>query len=243
MTTLTAPTRRDEAWRYADIDAVAARWPLPPAERLVVAADTPLQRTLVEDAGAIRQIDLTLEPGARARIDLLHTGAGYGRVELTVRLEEGADFALHAAQVGAPGAVLEIVTRVTHAGPDATSRQVVRSVLGARATGTYLGKVAVAPGAQGTDSEQAVRAMLLDRTATANAVPQLDILADDVKCAHGAAIGELDAGALFYLASRGLDPAAAKHLLLHAFVAEAFDDAAEAEMLTTRALAALEGLL
>ena len=66
--------------------------------------------------------------------------------------------------------------------------------------------------------------MLLDRTATANAKPELEIFADDVKCAHGCAIGELDAQALFYLQSRGIPPAEAKRLLLQAFVAEALGD-------------------
>ena len=98
----------------------------------------------------------------------------------------------------------------------------IRSVLANHATGTYLGKVAVARGAHGSDAAQSVRAMLLDRTATANAKPELEIYADDVKCAHGCAVGELDAGALFYLASRGLPPATARKLMLHAFIAEAF---------------------
>src|SRR3546814_3588625 len=81
------------------------------------------------------------------------------------------------------------------------------------ATGTYLGKVAVARDAQQTDSEQDVKAMLLDRSATANAKPELEIFADDVKCAHGSAIGELDAMALYYLQSRGLPPGEAKKLM------------------------------
>ena len=105
----------------------------------------------------------------------------------------------------------------------------MRSVLAGQATGTYLGKVAVARGADGTDAEQSVRAMLLDRTATANAKPELEIYADDVKCAHGCAVGELDAAALFYLASRGLPPDEAKQLMLQAFVAEAFVGAADEE--------------
>ncbi len=95
----------------------------------------------------------------------------------------------------------------------------------------------------GTDGEQSIRAMLLDRTATANARPELEIYADDVKCAHGCAVGELDAQGLFYLQSRGLPPAEAKKLMLQAFIAEAFVDAPEEEVLTQAALAALGGLL
>jgi Fe-S cluster assembly protein SufD len=95
----------------------------------------------------------------------------------------------------------------------------------------------------GTDAEQSVRAMLLDRTATANARPELEIFADDVKCAHGCAVGELDAQGLFYLQSRGLPPAEAKKLMLQAFIAEAFVGAADEDALTQAALKALEGLL
>ena len=91
-------------------------------------------------------------------------------------------------------------------------------MLNGKATGTYLGRIEVARGAQKTDAEQSVKAMLLDRGATANAKPELEIFADDVKCAHGATVGELDADQLFYLASRGLPPAEARALLLEGFV-------------------------
>src|SRR3546814_12776886 len=66
--------------------------------------------------------------------------------------------------------------------------------------------------------------MLLDRTATANAKPELEIFADDVKCAHGATVGELDKTALFYMASRGMEPGLARTLLLRSFIAGVFDD-------------------
>ena len=131
---------------------------------------------------------------------------------------------------------MEVIATVTHAGPDARSRQVVRSVLAGQATGTCLNKVSVAKGANGADAGQSVRAMLLDRTATANAKPELEIFADDVKCAHGCAIGELDAGGLFYLQSRGLPPAEARKLMLQAFVAEAFAGAPDEEQLLALAL-------
>ena len=71
-------------------------------------------------------------------------------------------------------------------------------MLGGKAVGSYLGKVEVARGAQQTDGEQSVKAMLLDRGATANCKPELEIYADDVKCAHGASVGELDAMQMFY---------------------------------------------
>jgi Fe-S cluster assembly protein SufD len=85
--------------------------------------------------------------------------------------------------------------------------------------------------------------MLLSRTATANAKPELEIYADDVKCAHGCAVGELDANGLFYLQSRGLPPEEAKKLMLQAFVAEAFSGAADEEKLLALALERLGELV
>jgi Fe-S cluster assembly protein SufD len=192
------PTRKDEMFRYADIDALTRAWPLPEREAIVVPAGGNFARTIVQDSGTIHQLDVAIGKGATAAIHVLNSGGDYGRVELNVTLHEGADFKLGAVQIGSGAQTLEIITTVTHAEPGATSSQVVRSVLAGQATGTYLGKVAVARDAQHTDSEQSVKAMLLDRTATANAKPELEIYADDVKCAHGCAIGELDAMGLFY---------------------------------------------
>lgn len=243
MTTAALPTRRDEAWRYADIDAVAAAWPLPAPESIIVPANGDFKRAIVQDAGAIQQIEMSIGKGARAAFHVLNIGGAYGRIELHVTLHEGADFTLGAAQIGGGDQTLEIITTVTHAEPGATSRQVVRSVLGGTATGTYLGKVAVARDAQQTDSQQDVKAMLLGRSATANAKPELEIYADDVKCAHGCAIGELDAMALYYLQSRGIPPGEAKKLMLQAFVAGVFDGAEDEARLQELALTKLGELV
>ncbi|MGR4890181.1 SufD family Fe-S cluster assembly protein [Sphingopyxis sp. LARHCG72] len=243
MTTRDLPSRRDEAWRYSDIDAVTAAWPLPAPESIIVPAGGDFRRAIMQDTGAIQQIEMSIGKGAAASLHVLNIGGAYGRIELAVTLHEGADFHFGAAQIGGGQQNLEIITTVTHAEPGATSRQVVRSVLGGTATGTYLGKVAVARDAQQTDSEQDVKAMLLDRSATANAKPELEIFADDVKCAHGCAIGELDAMALYYLQSRGLPPGEAKKLMLQAFVAGVFDGAEDEEQLQALALAKLGELV
>lgn len=240
MTTL--PTRKDEAWRYSDPDALAEVWP-PAAESLVVPAGGARTRHLIQSASgdAVAVHDYTISIGAGGRVDfhILNIGGTLGRVALNVKLHEGAHFELGGVQIGGGAQTLEIVTTVTHAEPNATSNQVVRSVLGASATGSYLGKVVVARDAQKTDAAQSVKAMLLSRTATANAVPQLEIFADDVKCAHGCAVGELDAQALFYLQSRGLPPMQAQALLLEAFVADVFDGAEAADALREAARDAL----
>jgi Fe-S cluster assembly protein SufD len=112
-------------------------------------------------------------------------------------------------------------------------------VLNGKAVGSYLGKVEVARGAQQTDAEQSVKAMLLDRGATANCKPELEIFADDVKCAHGATVGELDAMQLFYATSRGLDPATARALLLEGFVMGLWEGAKNPEAISEAAREAL----
>ena len=238
------PTRRDEVFRYADIAALEPLWPVAVEVISVATGGSGALAIVVSGGDAVaRQLSIALAPGASFDLRILNTGGGYGRIAVAAELGAGSSFTLGAAQLGGGSATLELVTEVTHAAPDAVSRQVVRSVLGGHATGTYLGKVAVARGAVGTDSEQSVRAMLLSRTATANAKPELEIYADDVKCAHGCAVGELDAGALFYMASRGLTPELAKQLMLQAFVAEAFVGAADEETLLAAALERLEELV
>jgi Fe-S cluster assembly protein SufD len=239
------PTRRDESWRYSDLDAVARVWPVA-TQHHVVGAGERLVRDIVirgdDDAVTIADHMVEIGPGGHAEFRVVAAGGRLGRVFIKVRLAEGAHFGLAGAIVGGGTSTQEIVTRVLHAEPNATSAQTVRAILAGRATGSYLGKVAVARDAQGSDGSQSVKAMLLERSATANLKPELEIYADDVKCAHGATVGELDAQALFYLASRGLPPVEAKALLLRAFVGGLFEgDGADA--LTQAIDAALERVL
>jgi Fe-S cluster assembly protein SufD len=224
------PTRKDEAFRYADIAALEEIWDaLSQPQVLQIAAQQKLQQIWIpsgEDID-IRRVEMTIEAGASAHVFALSNAARYGRIEVDVALHDGADFQLDAALIGRGSATLEIVTTVRHIEPNATSRQTVRNVLGDKSTGSYLGKVAVSRGAQRTDSVQSVKAMLLDRGATANAKPELEIYADDVKCAHGATVGELDANQLYYAAARGMDPATAKTVLLEGFIGGLWDGLSE----------------
>lgn len=244
------PTWRDEDYRYADFAALARVWPgLDAPERIDVTAGEAgsliIDALEAVDGVAVRAIDLHLGEGARFDLFALLHGADYGRLAITAKLAKGAHFEMGGAILGTGAQTLEIVSTIRHAEPDATSHQVVRSVLAGRATGSFLGRIEVARDAQRTDAEQSVKAMLLDRSATANARPELEIFADDVKCAHGATVGELDKNAMFYLASRGLPPVEARALLLQAFIADAFvgmtDDAAR-DAIEAKARAAMEGL-
>ena len=247
MNALTLPTRRDEAFRYSDIDALVRAPTRDAVETVVVSAGEHFARQIVNVAATddvvVQNLTLTLKAGATAAVHILNAGGRLGRISLDVTLHDGADFSLGAVQLGNGAQTVELVTIVRHIEPNATSSQVVRSILAGNATGSYLGKVAVARGAQKTDSVQSVKAMLLDRTATANAKPELEIYADDVKCAHGATVGELDKQAMFYLAARGLPPAKAKKLLLQAFIASVFEGAEGEEELTNAALGKLEAMV
>lgn len=249
MTTLAlpnppVPTRRDEAFRYSDIDAFAQVWPVAREEITVAAGESQSLEVVAVDGGTVaRHLAITVEAGATFDLRVLSAGPTFGRIAVDVTLGEGSDFTLGAAQLATGSETLEIVSEVMHAAPNATSAQIVRTVLAGHATGTYLGRIAVARGADGTDAEQSVRAMLLERTATANARPELEIYADDVKAAHGCAVGELDPQGLFYLMSRGLPPADAKRLMLQAFIAEAFAGSPGEETLGAQALARLEAIL
>jgi len=236
------PTRKQEEWRYADLDALRPIWqqfaepltltvgPGQSFEKIWLPSDKTVQ---------VRRVQVALEKGAKARLFVLNTASEYGRTELEVSLADGADFELYGANIGTGLSTNEIVTNVRHIGVGGRSRQTIRSVLNGKATGSYLGKVEVARGAQKTDAEQSVKAMLLDRGATANCKPELEIFADDVKCAHGATVGELDAMQLFYAESRGLDPASARALLLEGFVMGLWDSASDAEAICGAARNAL----
>jgi Fe-S cluster assembly protein SufD len=220
------PSRGQEAWRYADLDALRPVWeqfaePL----TLTVGPGEEFEQLWLPSADdvQVRRVQLAVSEGARARIFALNNAQVYGRIELEVSLANAANFELFAANIGTGFSTNEIVTTVRHTAERSRSRQLVRSVLNEKATGSYIGRVEVDRGAQLSDAEQSVKSMLLGRGATANCKPELEIYADDVKCAHGATVGELDPMQLFYAQSRGLEPAGARALLLEGFVMGLWD--------------------
>ncbi len=243
MTLAVRPTTRDEDWRYADAGQLAV---LEPAA-LDAWHDTTLapgevrgKDLILDDAHpGIHRVRLHVGAGARAELFAVLSASAYTRLEVEVTLAEGAHFELGGVTIGGGDVVREIVTRVNHAHPNATSNQVVRAVHWDAATGNFLGRLMVARDAQKTDAAQSFKALLLTRGASANAKPELEIFADDVKCAHGAAIGQLDQAAAYYMAARGLPPELARKLLVQAFVADAFVARAESDALLDAALGAL----
>ncbi len=149
-------------------------------------------------------------------------GEGDARSEVLVcHNGQGSHAQVNGVLLGDNRANLDAMTTISHAVPDTTSTQVWRLVGAGRARVSVSGGVKVARDAQRTDADQSLKALVLNRTAAANLKPELEIFADDVKCAHGCTVGELDKAALFYLQSRGIPRPEAEALLTHAFVADA----------------------
>jgi Fe-S cluster assembly protein SufD len=154
----------------------------------------------------------------------LTLGARLARMEVHARLA-GPNAAAHlnAAQLLSGSQHADFTTVVRHDAPNCASRQTVKNVLAGRSHGVFQGKIEVARGAQKTDGYQMNQALLLSPDAEVNSKPQLEIYADDVKCSHGATVGELDADQFFYLRTRGIPAAEARAILVRAFLAEALD--------------------
>ncbi|MDE6308223.1 MAG: SufD family Fe-S cluster assembly protein, partial [Bacteroidales bacterium] len=110
--------------------------------------------------------------------------------------------------------------KINHNSPEARSRQLFKGILDDSASGRFEGHVLVASGAQKTEAYQTNRNLLLTKKAKFQTKPYLEIYADDVKCSHGATVGQLDEKALFYMRCRGISQATARRLLMYAFAAE-----------------------
>lgn len=147
-------------------------------------------------------------------------GAQLSRHQLEVVLGEGADCAVDGLAVVAGKQLADTHSRIVHAQPHGRSRQLHKCIAGGTARAVFNGMVGVSPGAQHTDAAQMSRNLLLGARARIDTQPQLEILADDVKCTHGATVGSLDSEEVFYLQSRGLSEGAARDLLTYAFGAE-----------------------
>jgi Fe-S cluster assembly protein SufD len=133
---------------------------------------------------------------------------------------EGGECALNGLYLADGQRLIDNHTTIDHAMPHCGSREIYKGILADRARGVFNGKIIVRPDAQKTDAKQTNRALLLSEDAQVNSKPELEIFANDVKCTHGAAVGQLDQDAVFYLRSRGLDLAEARHLLIHAFAGD-----------------------
>ncbi|SFP72688.1 SufD family Fe-S cluster assembly protein [Sphingomonas rubra] len=167
--------------------------------------------------------DAELGQGASLVTTFLGAGHAGSRIDAQLIAGEGTYTEYGGALLTADEQRQECAVRLRHAEPNGQSHQLWRAVAADRSAASLAAAVEVARHAQKTDGEQSLRGLLLHRTATVNLKPELEIFADDVKCAHGATVGELDARALFYMQSRGIPRAKAQALLTRAFVADALD--------------------
>ncbi len=175
-----------------------------------------------EQAHHLSAVGATVARDARLRIHSIVVGGAFTRADTRVLLAEpGASCELFGAGAARGEELLAQRTRVEHATPHGSSLQIFRSVAADRSRSVFDGLVRVHPGARGTSAEQRSENLLLSPGAEVDVRPQLEIDNDDVRCSHGATIGQLDREVLFYLRSRGLPEGDARRLLLRAFLAGA----------------------
>jgi Fe-S cluster assembly protein SufD len=151
-------------------------------------------------------------------------GARIQRHDIGIALKgEGADCTMNGVYLADGDRLMDTHTSLDHAMPHCTSHELYKGILAGKAKAVFNGRIIVRIDAQKTDAKQTNRALLLSDEATVNSNPQLEIFADDVKCTHGAAVGQLDEEAMFYLQARGLTRIEARDMLLHAFAGEVLD--------------------
>lgn len=148
-------------------------------------------------------------------------GARLARIDTNSKLNDtGATVELYGVYAPTGKQHVDNHTRIDHAKPHGTSREDYKGVLSGKARGVFNGKIIVHKDAQKTDSDQSSAALLLSKKAEVDAKPELEIYADDVKCAHGSTVGQLDEDAVFYLTSRGIGEAGARAILTYSFADE-----------------------
>lgn len=175
-------------------------------------------------ASHIESLAATLQRDARYALQSITLGARLSRLDVQITgAGENVDITLDGLALLSADQETDTHSAIIHAKPHCRSRQLHKVVLDDRSHAVFNGKIVVARYAQQTDSAQSARGLLLSDRARVDIKPELMIEADDVKCAHGAAIGQIDADQLFYLKSRGLDEAGSRDLLTYAFAAEVVD--------------------
>ncbi len=158
---------------------------------------------------------------SRFRSHNLTLGGLLVRNDLNVQLDaERAECALNGLYVAVGRQHIDNHTCIDHTSPACTSREFYKGVLDGRARAVFSGRVVVHPNAQRSDAHQENKNLLLSPDAEVDTKPQLEIYADDVKCGHGATVGQLDEGALFYLRTRGIDRDTARSVLTYAFASD-----------------------
>ncbi|HYG98794.1 MAG TPA: Fe-S cluster assembly protein SufD [Terriglobales bacterium] len=179
-----------------------------------------------EDESAINVSTLHLQQARNANVDSHSVLIGGGLVRNNVHpvlTGEGADCLINGLFVANGRQHMDNYMKVEHAAPHCNSRQFYNGILDGQSRGVFHGRIIVHKDAQKTDAKQTNRNLLLSDGAQIDTKPQLEIYADDVKCTHGATIGQMDEEALFYMRSRGIAEQEARRLMLFAFASECLD--------------------
>jgi Fe-S cluster assembly protein SufD len=150
-------------------------------------------------------------------------GGGLVRNDINAVLAEGSHATVNGLYLASGSRHIDNHTMIDHAKPHGTSHELYKGILGGTSTAVFNGKIIVRPDAQKTDARQTNRNLVLSENATIHTKPELQIHANDVRCTHGATIGQLDQEAIFYLQSRGIAKEQARNLLLHAFARDVID--------------------
>ncbi len=171
------------------------------------------------------QIKVVLNGDAKLRLFLINAGGKLVRQEVHVATAGGgADFTLRGINLLGAESHTDVTMTLGHNVPDTTSTEVIRSVVFDRARGVFQGQIRVAPDAQKTDARMACNTLLMSDDAEFSVKPELEIFADDVQCAHGATVADIDHTHLYYLMARGIPKKQARALLINAFVAEIVEE-------------------
>lgn len=190
-----------------------------------------LTRIVIQDGASdsvvLNRAEVVVGPGGRYEQFTLSFGGEYARLETKVDLWDGGELILNGAYLSASGRHCDMTSDIVVHGPGrseppmgAKVDQNIRGVARANGQGVFQGKIFVAKPAQKTDARQNHQALLLEEDAEVFAKPELQIFADDVTCAHGNAIGDLDEDALFYIRSRGVPEIEARAMLISAFLTQ-----------------------
>ncbi len=176
------------------------------------------------DAYHVASMHVHASRGANVSSHSFSLGGKLVRNDASALLDgEGAECTLNGLYLADGDRLVDNHTAIDHAKAHCPSHEIYKGILGGRARAVFNGKIIVRQDAQKTDAKQTNRALLLSDEAMINTKPQLEIFADDVKCTHGAAIGQLDEDAIFYLRARGLTYFEARDMLIHAFAGDILD--------------------
>jgi Fe-S cluster assembly protein SufD len=202
---------------------------------IVLAPAASLTHVRLAEAAAetvqIEEIGIRMARDSRFTGQFSQAGAKLSRLELAISLQgNGGEVTLSGATVIGGELHADVTTHIQHVAGKTTSRQLFKHAAGGHSRAVYQGKITVQKGADGSDSRQTAKALLLGARAEADLKPELEILADDVKCAHGAAVGDLDSDSLFYLRSRGISESEARRMLISGFLEETVEDIAREDV-------------